>query len=114
MGLVFTLVISGCGGDGDDSGDKNTGTFTVKNSSSSTFRIVKVIANEIDETPSGQVVPGNGIHKGGQHSYTVEACDKIWVVDVIYNNDPESTRCEQVHRVPCGGNRDFVFNNTTC
>lgn len=115
MGLAFTLLISGCGGDGDNEGgvDNQTGTFTVINSATSTFRIVRVIANEINDTPSGQIVPGDGIHKGGQHSYRVEECDTSWVVDVIYN-DQGSTRCEQVHIIPCGGNRDFIFNNTTC
>ena len=111
MALMSALLVSGCGG--ATGGDKKTGIYIIVNSAESTFRIVTVFANATDDTTTQRTVTGNGIHKGGEQNFLAEKCDKTWEVEVIYN-DPDSTRCVQEKKVPCGGNTRFTFNNTTC
>ena len=111
--LVLVLLVSAC--DPTPSREENKGIFNIINSSDSTNRIVRVYANEASSIRIRWSIPGDGIHKGdSKASLTKEGeCDISWVVEVVYN-DTAMTHCRLVHYLPCGGVKDYVFNNTNC
>ncbi len=95
--------------------DDTEQSFTIINSSSSTFRIVDAQAGVVGDFFNAVVIDGDGIHKGGSQSFTVDSndCDDNWRVDVYYN-DPSRTHCSTTQFISCGSSTSFTFNNTTC
>jgi len=115
-GLLLGLFIIGCSSKGAESVDDDTEqSFTITNSSSSTFRIVDGQAGIAGDLLYSLTINGDGIHKGGSQSFTVDSndCDENWRV-VVYYNDPSRTDCATTKFVACDGSANFIFNNTLC
>ena len=115
IGVVLAVVgITACSG--NQPVDDNTKQwYTVINSASSTYRIISGQAGPVGSVLVNIQFDGDGLHRGHSQSFGVldDYCDKDWRVYVYYN-DPGSTYCSQIKRVPCGGSATFVFNNTNC
>ncbi len=115
IGAVLAVAgVTACQG-GPPVNDDTKQSYTVVNSASSTFRIVSGQAGPVGGLLKYIYFDGDGLHKGHSQSFGVgdNECGKDWKVFVYYN-DPGSTSCSLVKRVPCGGSATFVFNNTNC
>lgn len=92
-------------------------SILVSNSTSSTFRIVRLsVGITGDASPAMTTVPiGEGIHRGYNVTFDVdpEECDMDWIINASYNDIP-STSCSTTGLIKCREVNSFTFNNLSC
>ena len=105
------------GNDDDVIVEPTVQSISVSNSTSSTFRIVRLAVGFAgDASPAMMTIPiGEGIHRGYNVTFDVdsEECDRDWLINASYNDSP-TTSCSTTALIKCGEVNSFEFNNLSC